>query len=67
MRKKIDDKIGCIFYVQCTNEINYMNCLKSNKLTFLYMVLKKRRRLVLLQDTNFHIRLLQDDQIVVLL
>jgi len=64
-KKKID-KIGCIFYVQCTNEMNYMSCLKSNKLTFLCMVLKKRRRLVLLQDTNFHIRLLQDDQIVVL-
>jgi len=33
--------------------MDYMSCLKSNKLTFLYMVLKKRRRLVLLQDTNF--------------
>jgi len=31
------------------------------------MVLKKRRRLVLLQDTNFHIRLLQDAQIVVII
>jgi len=66
MRKKIDDKIGCIFYIQCTNEMDYMSFLKSNKLTFLCMVLKERRRLVLLQDTNFHIRIHQDAQIVVL-